>query len=585
MVGSNMLLEIHRRLQQIKAVLPDIAFGGVSILAVGDLYQLPPVGQAPIFSPVTDSYAKLYRSGSLWVDEFQMIELDEIMRQRGDTAFCELLCRVRTADCTNDDFSVLKSREITLDSPNYPIHALHVYRLNVDVDNRNILMLNTLAPLSEQFSIDACDAVAGQTRHIDLSNLSDKRAQTGGLHSVLKLAIGARVMLTTNIDVSDGLVNGAQGEVVHIVINIDNNIYKVTHVLVKFDHSRVGAKAKRCSHFHIYSDAVPLTRHETVFLAKGKRGSEITRLQFPLTLAWATTIHKVQGLTLDEIVVDMKGGRFCPGQAYVAFSRVKKLDGLHILNFNPKAIKASQEVKAEMERLNNNLLRYLPPFVATTDSYFNIALINIRSIIAKLPDIEQDSVLKSADVVCFTETWLTHDKNLQLPNCQTIVRSDRGTANSKGGGVMIAVQNIMQVSQVSNFPLSSILIEATTAILTMPNQQPLLVILVYRSPSVPTSTLVSIMSTLLNQSAASTMHTIVLGDFNDDLLAKPDSRLTSLMSSHGFSQLVHSPTTDNGTLLDHVYHNSPCHCCRVQVVDAYYSDHDIIYCSLCTGQP
>lgn len=51
-------------------VLPDVTFGGVSILAVGDLYQLPPVGQAPIFSPVGDSYAQLYKSGSLWVDEF-----------------------------------------------------------------------------------------------------------------------------------------------------------------------------------------------------------------------------------------------------------------------------------------------------------------------------------------------------------------------------------------------------------------------------------------------------------------------------------------------------------------------------------
>ena len=67
---------------------------------------------------VSDSYAKLYRSGSLWVDEFQMIELDEIMRQCGDSEFCELLCRIRTADHTDDDLATLKSREVTSDMPN-----------------------------------------------------------------------------------------------------------------------------------------------------------------------------------------------------------------------------------------------------------------------------------------------------------------------------------------------------------------------------------------------------------------------------------------------------------------------------------
>ena len=63
-----MLLEIHKRLQQIKGVVPDVTFGGVSTVAVGDLYQLPPVGQSQLFSRVSDSYAQLYRSGSLWVD-------------------------------------------------------------------------------------------------------------------------------------------------------------------------------------------------------------------------------------------------------------------------------------------------------------------------------------------------------------------------------------------------------------------------------------------------------------------------------------------------------------------------------------
>ena len=79
MVGSNMLLEIHKRLQQIKGVSADHMFGGVSILAVGDLYQLPPVGQPAVFNTVTDAYAKLYASGSLWQEEFCMIELSEVM--------------------------------------------------------------------------------------------------------------------------------------------------------------------------------------------------------------------------------------------------------------------------------------------------------------------------------------------------------------------------------------------------------------------------------------------------------------------------------------------------------------------------
>jgi hypothetical protein len=81
-------------------------------------------------------------------------------------------------------------------------------------------------------------------------------------------------MLTTNVDVSDGLANGARGEVVHVVTS---NEHKVTHILVKFDNSNAGAKAKQTSHYlHQYSDAVPLKKHEAMFLAKGRRGSEIT---------------------------------------------------------------------------------------------------------------------------------------------------------------------------------------------------------------------------------------------------------------------------------------------------------------------
>lgn len=577
MVGSNMLLEIHKRLQQIKAVLPSVMFGGVSILAVGDLYQLPPVGQAPIFSPVSDSYACLYQSGSLWIDSFQMIELDEIMQQRDDSAFCELLCRVRTAECTDADLAVLKSRETNSLMPDYPNHALHVYRTNVDVDERNSIMLSALPPDSQQYSIQANDAIAGQTNHIDLSTLSNKRSDTGGLHSVLKLAIGARVMLTTNVDVSDGLVNGARGEVVHVA---SNHVNTVTHILVKFDNSNVGTKTIQSSPFHnTFPYSVPLVKHEVVFLAKGKRGSEITRLQFPLTLAWATTIHKVQGLTLDEIVVDMKGGRFSPGQAYVAFSRVKKLEGLHILNFNHKAIKASTEVKLEMRRLSEKLLPTLPLYIypSQDNNHISIVLLNVRSLVSKIPDIHYDESLISSNIVCFTETWLDHAQaSPSLFESHTTLRCDR--TSCKNGGVMISLHQSIQTTHISIFSPIAVLIEAISTILILPNNTQLQITLVYRSPSTPITTVINLLSTILDQQ--SDIPSLVLGDFNDDLLANPNSHLVNFMSQHGYSQLVHNPTTDNGSLIDHIYYNKTTQMSEVRNIDSYYSDHDVLVCVL-----
>ena len=216
-------------------------------------------------------------------------------------------------------------------------------------------MFNSLASEDDQFSIEAQNSVTGQTRHFDLANLPNKKSETGNLHNVLKIAVGARVMLTVNVNVTDGLDNGASGEVIHIVTVVSR---KVKTILVKFDDENVGREAIRASqHRDRFSNAVPISRAEVKFNACGKRGSEVTRSQFPLTLAWATTIHKVQGLTLNEIVVDMEGSsRFSPGQAYVTFSRVKTLAGLHIIKFNAGAIKKNEKVDEEMVRLNDNLL-------------------------------------------------------------------------------------------------------------------------------------------------------------------------------------------------------------------------------------
>ena len=498
MVGSNMLLEIHRRLQQIKGVSPDVLFGGVSILAVGDLYQLPPVGQPAVFDRVADPYVQFYASGSLWQEEFEMIELTEVMRQKGASGFIELLGKVRTGSCTEEDLQVLQSRVITTDSVDYPSDALHVYRLNVDVDKRNEEMLKKLAANNQQYCIASCDSIGGQTDHIDLTNLSQKRSETGGLHSTLKLTVGARVMLTANVDVSDGLVNGARGDVVHIVVDSNE---KVTKVLVQFDNPSVGRVAIQSSSYrNAFGNAVPLGKHEATFLARGRRGSEVIRLQFPLTLAWATTIHKVQGLTLDKIVVDMEGGqRFSRGQAYVAFSRVKALDGLYILNFDSSAIKKNEKVSQEMLRLHSKHLTCVPTLKCheLLTSHVTIALLNVRCVCAKLSDLMCDDDLKCANILCLCETWLSPSQNFPvLMNNHKTLRSDRIFHNNKGG-VLISVDQSFTPSDTVTF--SNYGIEGIITQLEFPNSVPVRVVLLYRSPSTSLSQFENVLQALLAQ--------------------------------------------------------------------------------------
>ncbi len=168
-----------------------------------------------------------------------MIELNQIMHQKDELNFIELLCRLRKAECTSKDIKTLESRCIQQNSV-YPKNALHVYRLNVD--ERNNLILNSLASEHNQYSIEAMDNVSG---HIQLPKLSyTKRSETGGLHGILKIAIGARVMLTSNVDVPDGLVNGAMGMVVEIIRNNDN---KVKTIIVEFDNPSIGIKCIQSS--------------------------------------------------------------------------------------------------------------------------------------------------------------------------------------------------------------------------------------------------------------------------------------------------------------------------------------------------
>ena len=100
---------------------------------------------------------------------------------------------------------------------------------------------------------------------------------------------------------------------------------------------------------HIHSTSVPIERMEASFSLPRHKHIRVSHAQFPLVLCWAVTIHKFQGMTLLEIVIDMSPakGKFRAGQAYVALSRVTTLDKLHIINYTQEQI-VSQSVDGEM---------------------------------------------------------------------------------------------------------------------------------------------------------------------------------------------------------------------------------------------
>ena len=141
-------------------------------------------------------------------------------------------------------------------------------------------------------------------------------------------------MITTNINVTDGLTDGAMGTVTNVVI--DERTGKMSTILVSFDSKHVGQEAMHTSVYKSTNqNPVPIYQTQATFSFDEKASCQATRSLFPLTLAWAVTILKCQGLTLPEIVIDMTPakGKFKPGGAYVAFSRVRTLEKLHIINY------------------------------------------------------------------------------------------------------------------------------------------------------------------------------------------------------------------------------------------------------------
>lgn len=265
------------------------------IILVSDQLQLPPIfKEDSLYSFESKAWKKINPSPVI---------LTEVVRQCKDPEFAQFLQKIRIGD--KSDLSFLD--QLVISENEIPKGSVVCFSKNIDVDDHNNSELMSILGESRKYYAED----NGFEPH--LSNLRKNCMAP----EVLTLKVSAQVVLLKNL--SDELVNGSIGIVTKIEpdqVTVDfNGIQQVlTKETWKIEESFLNENGKV----------------KTRVLA--------SREQIPLRLAWAVTIHRTQGLTLDKVVVDLRGC-FATGQAYVALSRARDRNGLRIIGFSPSSIK------------------------------------------------------------------------------------------------------------------------------------------------------------------------------------------------------------------------------------------------------
>ncbi|XP_062389285.1 uncharacterized protein LOC134077598 [Sardina pilchardus] len=569
MVDHKLLAYVHGRLRQIKQSGTSYPFGNVSVIAVGDLFQLSPVRGTPLHMDTSNV--------NFWNSLFSVVELHTVVRQK-NTQFAELLNRLRTRVKTNavlqEDIALLQSRETGEESP-----ALHIFSTNSQVQEYNLQQL--CQNCKEYVSIKAQDYVKNhKTGKTMLKQGQHSSVRQTNLLDELCIGEGARVMLIKNIDVSDGLVNGVCGSVVHVAIQPGSQF--PTSVYVKFDDDDIGIKRRK----QYISDNSQLQMATPIFLEEERvdyKGG--LRRQFPLRLAWAITVHKVQGLTLAKAVVSLHK-IFAPGQAYVALSRVTSLDGLIISDFTEKAIYCNQHISQHIASMPKFLCENT--LEKPMSNCFSIYLLNVQSLQAHFQDLQTIVASLHPDCVAVTETWLGdscsperfsiteysfHHKPRRLSYAHSS-REFHALATQQHGGVGMYVHSA-RLYQFPTFPVCNL----ECIVLQMKNPE-LLLVVIYRPPSYNLRIFQKHLKHLMDALTVLSDNIILLGDFNVDV-NKPNEHI-KFMETNNYTQLVSGSTTEAGTLIDHVYiKNTSTYKIHTQVMPLYFSAHEaILY-----GQP
>ena len=280
--------ELFDKLEQLARSIRknNLHFGGIQLILSGDFLQLPNVSDP-------DSFCFEAKSWSKCIDI--VVYLTEIFRQN-DEVFQKVLSEVRIGNLSDESVGILESRIDTKLTNDFGIIPTKIYALNVDVDNENQRALDTLAEKNE--NLEFCEYNRTHTvLKKSLKFVDEKLKKVCIAPETLQLCVGAQVMLIYNLDLEAGLA---------------------------------------------------IDYHEWIIEENGEKILSIC--QIPLKVAYACSVHKIQGITLDYVEIDMQD-IFEAGQAYVALSRVKTLAGLSIKNFNVENIFSNKKARKFYENL------------------------------------------------------------------------------------------------------------------------------------------------------------------------------------------------------------------------------------------
>ncbi|MBX9804431.1 MAG: AAA family ATPase [Alphaproteobacteria bacterium] len=292
------LIDCVDRFLRLNGKNPELPFGGLQMIFIGDLFQLPPVVTSDEKEVFEAHYPSPYFFSANFFETFcmELIELDKIYRQKDDK-FIHLLNAIRNQTFTRADIDLLNTRVDEDFEPPEEDYFVYLTPYTANAQSLNEEKLSKLPGRLHQFQAD----IEGDFKKDCFPTLP-----------VLNIRPHSQVMMVNN-DPRGRWVNGTMGKVVSIEER-DNK----ESVVVKLETGKkvwIAPNKWEISQF---------------FLEEGQIKTKVVGsfTQYPLALAWALTIHKSQGKTFEKVVFDIGRGAFTPGQVYVALSRCTTLEGL-----------------------------------------------------------------------------------------------------------------------------------------------------------------------------------------------------------------------------------------------------------------